>query len=115
MRNENRNLDRAAIARADLCRVWSQWLFEFSEHGADAYGTGRTVHRRAVPLSLFLGGRCPADPGRRVAAREPVRTAGAGAAWTGNREHHLLSRLPESQRSGIGSSGNGPVVGCLLR
>jgi hypothetical protein len=51
----------------------------------------------------------------RAIASEPVRTARAGAARAGNREHHLLSRVPESEWSSTGSCGGGAVVDCFLR
>src|SRR5207244_12645671 len=94
--NENRSIDRTSFTGASLCCVWPEWLFEFSQHGADAYRTGRSVHRRAVPVSLLLGGRCSADRRRSAVACESVRASRAGAARTSNREYHLLSRLPES-------------------
>jgi uncharacterized membrane protein YphA (DoxX/SURF4 family) len=48
------------------------------------------------PFSLLLGCRCAPSCGRSVIARESVRAAGAGAAWTSHRQHNLLSRVPES-------------------
>ena len=90
-------------------------FLNFLSMGPMPTGTGRTVHRRAFPFPLLLGGSRAPNRRRRVVAGEPVRTAGAGAARAGNREHPLLSRLPESQWCSVGSSGNDPVVYCLLR
>jgi hypothetical protein len=67
-----------------------------------------------VPFSLYLGRGYSANCGWRAIVSEPVRAARAGAARAGNREHHLLSRVPESERSNTGSGGNNPVVDCLL-
>ena len=90
-------------------------FLNFLEHGAYADGTGRAVCRRAGPFSLLLGCGCAPNCRWRAIASEPVRTARAGAAWAGNREHHLLSRVPESEWSSTGGGGNSPVVDCFLR
>ena len=45
---------------------------------------------------------------------EPIRTARVGAAWAGNREHHLLSRVPECNGLAVGARRSYFVVHCLL-
>src|SRR4030095_1099477 len=47
-------------------------------------------------------------------SRAQFRAFGAGAARTSNREYHLLSRIPESERSSTGGGGDSPVVYCFL-
>ena len=79
-----------------------------------AYGIGRAVYRRPLRFSLLLGDCGAASCRRRTIAREPVCAARSGAARASNCEHHLLSRVPESERSSTGGGGNSPVVDCFL-
>jgi hypothetical protein len=91
-----------------------KWLFEFSQHWACTYRTGRTVPRRADSFSLLLG--CGSAPNCRwrAIAGEPICTARVGAAWADHREHHLFSRVHESNESSPGGGGNNLVVHCFL-
>ena len=81
----------------------------------DVFGENDPARRRAGPFSLFLGCGCAPNCRWRTIISEPIRTTGSGPSRTSNREHHLLSRVPESDRSSTGGGGNSPVVHCLLR
>jgi hypothetical protein len=89
-------------------------FLNFLSMGPMPTGLAGQFHRRAGPFSLLLG--CGSAPNCRwrAIASEPIRTARVGAAWAGNREHHLLSRVPESERGSTGGGGNSPVVDCFL-
>src|SRR5262249_26013360 len=102
------------FAWADLRSVWPQWIFEFSQHGAHAYGIGRTIHWRAVSLSLLLGRGRITDHRRRAIAFQSVRAFGAGAAGTGDCEHPLLSRVFKPRWRRDRNRCHGAVVHCLL-
>src|SRR5258708_17590712 len=108
--NENRNFDRTHFSGARFSGLWPQWFFEFSQHWACTYRTGRTVPRRADSFSLLLGCGSAANCRWRAIAGEPIRTARVGAAWANHREYHLFSRVHESDGSSPGGGGNNIVV-----
>src|SRR5258706_16178019 len=112
--NENRNFDRTHLTGARFSCLWPQWLFEFSQHWACTYRTGRTVPRRGDSFSLLLGCGSAANCRWRAIAGDPVCTARVGAAWAGNRKHHLFSCVHESEWSSPGGGVNHIVVHCFL-
>jgi hypothetical protein len=100
---------------ASIRRVWAQWLFEFPEHGAGAYGSGRTVYRRTFSVALLLGNCCATNLGRRAVAGKSFCAAGVSAAWPSDRKHSLVSCVPESGWHKNGNYCDDPLVHCFLQ
>src|SRR5580765_6364293 len=113
-KNENRNFNRSSLVGTDLRCVWVKWFSEFPQHGPDADRIGRTIYRRTLFVSLLLGGGGVANHGWFVIAGEPLRAAGAGASWSSDCEHPLLSRVPEPRRCAAGNRCDSAVVRGLL-
>ena len=99
-RNENRNADRTPFAFLDLFGVWTQCVLELHP-GSIALGAGRPVSECAHSVTLRPLYRRVSGSRGCAPAGEPLRSAGAHAARTGDRKHTVVPPAFEPRGSGV--------------
>ena len=79
-------------ARAGVFRLRPECLSAIPQ-GPYTRRPRRTVSSGSIPVALSVGGRRSAGSWDRVAADQPLRSAGADNSWAGNRKYLLYHLL----------------------